>query len=427
MSVLDTSLNSIEFSEDIHFNAPFYETEDSYTISDIMLLYPSVDNLKIFLPYAPQCFVGTKLDLVNKTNFNITLYDYSGAVLIKNILPLQTIIVYLAQNDTSSGVWGTLDINTSSSSSSGIEYLEVSSQTSAITVTDGIVTGASGYVTLGASSNVVSLNNIDSPGIVVFSNNAFTVREIVGSDNITVTNSLGENGNPVIKLNSSLTNIASFQLGTLSLSSGSISVGNTILNSSGLTVSSLLYSSTGITAIDGISDIKFSAFDTSSLYLNDITIDSTNNLVSAGNITSKDLTLTGESFNAVNAACVVKDLTVTGTFQATGAQTDAWVTFEEVSISGGAVINIIKESSIASVTGRKGQYEIVFSNSYVNSEYGVHVSLGTFIDNEPPLSPTFAYYYGKETDRVRIAVTDINGQFVNILSSGVTVTILALT
>jgi len=55
------------------------------------------------------------------------------------------------------------------------------------------------------------------------------------------------------------------------------------------------------------------------------------------------------------------------------------------------------------------------------------VSLGTFIDNEPPLSPTFAYYYGKEADRVRIAVTDINGQFVNILSSGVTVTILALT
>ena len=304
--------------------------------------------------------------IVNK-NDGTTLYTINSGVIVD---------LKLYDNSTAAGGWRMIPFL---GGYSGITSFSAQSTDSTIVITNGSVSPPGATINFQLPTSIKNLNNVSTTGFPVITATSpltWITRSLVAGNNITINNNDGINANPQISVNDTLSGLTSLQVGEFVISANNLTSNQP----------------------DG--SLDFTSRGTGYLILNNVTIDTTGNMVVNGN------------------------LEVDGTFK-NPFTPKAWCTFNDVLNNTVHDITLIAGRNVSSVDFvSTGNYKINFTTALSNINYGVTITMGTTGGATPFVSHGF--YAVKETTYVTITIVDASGQLVSSVPNGTTVVIMAL-
>lgn len=346
-------------------------------IDDINNVTTSMDGFTITFPDATLVYNGMSVLFNNISGFSFVILANDGLTTLATVTTGQVITLYLDDNSSPNGSWSVIPFGGGTSS---ITTFTAESTDSSITIINGVVTPPSGTIDFQLPASITNLNDVSTTGLPVITDTGpltWTTIQLVGGDNISITNPDGIAGNPIINLNANVSGLSSLQVGnSITLTGNEISAtnddDNLVLNTSG----------------------------TGDLYLNGVIIDVDANV------------------SAVN------NLIVSGTFD-NPFTPKAWVMFTDTIVSGDNVINIQDKSNVASISGGAGTYTINFTTALSNDVYGVLVTVGSTGGGMPSVAHGFTVYSTQTTTLFTIVVVDASGELVDEMQTGITVQVLS--
>lgn len=343
-------------------------------VCDINDMIPSQNGLMVMLPFANYVNPGTGFMLNNISAFSFTVID----VTIEEIAvfaPGDVKEFYLVDTSDAAGKWRVIPYG---GGTNAITALTLESPDDSVLIAGGDVSPSGGVVDFSLPSSLTTLTQIQVPGIVIAQEVAplsFSSVILQAGDNIDITNPDGIEGNPLISLSETLTQLTFLETQGIHIEGNTL----TALNND-LTTGNLALQSSGT---NGVID------------LNSVTIDQQGNMSGINN-----LSLSGTLSNAF----IPK----------------AWCCFVD---NGQPTNNIILQDSanVASVTGSQGSYTITFQQPLANANYGfsidVQKSSGSNFVSE-------AFMQGRNSNSCIVYTTDNQGNLIPAID-GVSVTILS--
>jgi hypothetical protein len=337
-------------------------------INDINDIEAVSTGFSITLPDATLVSPGQNfiVNNVSSNSFDILLNDGTTLLTPDGVAAGQVIEIYLTSTSTSNGSWRVIS---PSGSFNGIVELTAQSTDNSIVVTGGNVTPPSGVINFALPTSITNLNKLATTDFLVVTNTApltFNTVELVGGENITITNGNGLGGDVIIDLNTVITSLDSLTVGNMTMTGDLIT--NNLVNG----------------------NIQLNTNGTGQIQLNGVNIDANGNISGVGN------------FISAAAYCVFTD-TIVGTSNQ---------------------IVIQQQANISSVTGSGGTYMIHFTSPMNTFNYGVFITLGSTGGSLPFISN--AYNIVKTTTSVTIIVTDASGELVLSAPHGVSVMIMSI-
>lgn len=189
-------------TENVTLDYPNSADVTNTSVRDITDIQATVDNLKIFLPDATNTIEYITLSFNNVGSKDVDLFLHDQLTIQDTIAVGEFKTYYMYDNITSNGIWREVP---AVSGFNGISTLNLNSSDSSINIIDGNVTNPGGTVDFKLNpinATISALANV-APGIVVIDPLApspWSVRSIVGDDNIDIFNANGKDGNPTISL-----------------------------------------------------------------------------------------------------------------------------------------------------------------------------------------------------------------------------------
>ncbi len=367
------SYQLLDFSEDVVLTWPF-SYSGTYVLNDWNDMDPSTDGLKIFLPQASLTGPGQVVVLNNISTYTLSVFAYDQSTELWSIEAGGIVDVVLYDSSTDNGLWRFVPRG---SGYSAIVALQAASSDDSILITNGDVTSPGGAIDFQLPTSLYNLNTLITDGgfPVITASDPFTWQtvELVGGENIAITNADGIAGEPIINLSNVVTNISSIEVGNMTLS------GDIITNNS----------------VNG--NIQVNTNGTGKAQINGVEIDVDGNITG---ITSIAIPGIIDNDFIPKAFCSFSD-TITGESN---------------------TIVVTSAANVSSVTGSNGTYVINFETALSSTNYGVTFGLGSTGGALPFISN--AYYIVKETTSVTIVVTDASGELVLSAPNGITVTIM---
>jgi len=307
-------------------------------------------------------------DFIVKRNDGTTLYTVTPGVIVD---------LKLIDNSTVAGGWRIIPWV---GGYNGIVSFTAQSTDNSIVITNGNnIQPPGATINFQLPNSIKNLNNVATTGFpVITATNPLTwiTRNLVAGDNITIDNNNGINANPIISVNDTLSGLTSVQVGNFIISSNTL------------------------TSNQANGTLDFSSTGSGYLILNDVTIDSTGNMVVNGN------------------------LEVDGTFK-NPFTPKAWCVFTDVLNNTAHDITLVSGANVASVVFvSTGNYRINFITALQNINYGVTISLGTSGGSSPAV--LHGFWSVKETTYVTITIVNASGQLASSLPNGATVTIMSV-
>lgn len=330
----------------------------------------------ITLPDATLASAGVDVIFSNLSNYNFIVNKNDGTLLF--IVNSGVIVDFkLYDNSTSAGGWRIIPFL---GGYNGITSFTAQSTDNTITITNGNnVQPPGATINFQLPNSIKNLNNVATTGFpVITATNplTWTTRQLVAGTNISIDNPDGIATNPTINVNDSLSGLTSLQVGNFVLSSNTL------------------------TSNQANGTLDFTSTGTGYLIFNDVTIDTSGNMVVNGN------------------------LEVDGTFK-NPFTSKAWCTFTDILNNNVHDITLIAGANVSSVEFvSTGNYKINFTTALSNINYGVTITMGTTGGSSPFVSHGF--YTVQETGYVTITIVDASGQLVSSVPNGTTVVIMAL-
>jgi hypothetical protein len=334
-------------------------------ILDINDINSDQDNWKIILPDATLVQAGQNFLLNNVSGFSVDITANDTSTILVSLLSGEVVELYLISNGTANGTWRIIPFGGGASS---ITQFTAESSDASIVITNGTVTPPTGIIDFQLTDSLFNFNDLNATNFIVSTNTnplTFATVELIGGENIIVSNGDGILGNPIIDLNAVLTSLTSITVGDMTLS-GEVITNNTANG-----------------------NIQINTNGTGKIQLNGVEIDANGNITGATNLTG------------INAYAFFTD-TVTG-------NTNTIVVEDQV--------------NIASITGSAGTYELTFTTPMATINYGVFISLGSTGGDLPFISNS--YVIVRETTSATIIVTDASGELVLSVPNGASVMIIS--
>lgn len=330
----------------------------------------------ITLPDATLASAGVDVIFSNLSNYNFIVNKNDGTLLF-TVNSGVIVDFKLYDNSTSAGGWRIIPFL---GGYNGITSFTAQSTDNTITITNGNnVQPPGATINFQLPNSIKNLNNVATTGFpVITATNplTWTTRQLVAGTNISIDNPDGIATNPTINVNDSLSGLTSLQVGNFVLSSNTL------------------------TSNQANGTLDFTSTGTGYLIFNDVTIDTSGNMVVNGN------------------------LEVDGTFK-NPFTSKAWCTFTDILNNNVHDITLIAGANVSSVEFvSTGNYKINFTTALSNINYGVMITMGTTGGSSPFVSHGF--YTVQETGYVTITIVDASGQLVSSVPNGTTVVIMAL-
>lgn len=372
------SYQRIYLSDNVQLDYPYSVTQGNIAVTDIIDVYVTTTNHRIFLTNATETTPGFSITFNNIGNKTFYLYLYDKQTLLTSVLAGSLITVYVTDVNDENGQWNVVKAGNGQSSISNIIF---ESTDQSIDITGTPVTSPSGTVNFSLDNIITklkTLNNIE-PGVLLFDRNKTDIwssGSIVGDNNITVENYDGSAGSLIIvKLdpNVALTEITA----------GNVRInGNTITNTN--VNNDLLLTSNGTT---------------SKMNVNGVLIDKNRNLSN------------------------INDVIILGSFIAPNIP-KSWCRFNNTSGS----ISVTAKFNVDTVVynSSNNQYTINFIKPMGTTEYGVEINCSNN-NSSPPLVPRIGQDIIRTTTSVTIVLINSSGEMLSDFPEGVTVTIYSLT
>lgn len=344
-------------------------------VYDFNYVIPSNNGLAIIMPDATVVPAVQVLVFNNTSIYSFNIIASDGITVITTVLAGEVIQLLLTGNLTANGTW---DIIPFGGGTNAIVSITATSSDSSIGITNGAITPPGGVIDFQLFPSLVNLNEVVTTGfpvILTISPLTWTTRELLGGENIIITNGDGILDNPIIDVNPTITSLNSIQVGNLTLSGNIIDANN----------------------VNG--GIGFSSNGTGTLDFNGVSIDTSGNVSGINN-----LTINGRYINSL--------------------MPKAYCSFTDTIVGLGNDITIESQVNVSSITGSAGTYVIHFTTPFIDTTYGILFGLGTTSGPLPFVSHIF--YVLKEVDAVTISIVDASGQLVNAVPYGATVTIMSV-
>jgi hypothetical protein len=317
------------------------------------------------LPAANLVSAGQNFIINNIDGPDFDLLYNDGSTVLSTIPEGEAFQFYLIDASTANGEWRKI---TPLGGFNGIVSLTAQSTYSSITITGSPVTPPNGIINFKLPESITNLNKLNATDfLIVATTNPLTFKtvELLGGENITITEGNGLGSDPVIDLNTTITSINSLTVGEMTFS------GNLITND-----------------------------------------------VTNGNI---QLVTNGTGNIQMNGVNIDVDGNISGINNFIGASAFFFFTDTIVGMSNQIVLR--DQVNISSVTGSAGTYIGHFSSPMPNLNYAVFISLGSTGGSLPFISN--AYVIVRELTSVTIIVTDASGELVLSAPHGVSVMVMS--
>lgn len=334
-------------------------------VLDINDLNPNASGYHIILPDATLVQAGQNFVFNNISGFSVEIVANDESTVLATLTSGEVIQMYLIDVSTSNGTWRVVPFGGGASS---ITQFTAESTDSSIVITNGTVTPPMGVINFQLPPSLFNLNNVNETSFLVVTNTnplTFQTDVLVGGTNINIQNSAGITGDPIINLDTTLTGIASAQIGDMTLS------GEVITND----------------VVNG--NIQIVTNGTGQVQINGVTIDADGNIAGIGNLVAPK----------------------------------AYCSFTDTLVGMGNIIVVDNSVNVSSVTGNEGTYTVNFIAPMASIEYGVFITLGSTGGSLPFISN--GYYIVKQTTSVTIIVTDASGELVLAAPHGVSVMVMS--
>ena len=328
-------------------------------ILDINDLDADQDDWKLILPDATLVQAGQNFVLNNVSGFSIDITANDTSTVLVSLASGEVVELYLISNATTNGTWRIIPFGGGASS---ITQFTAQSSDSSIVITNGTVTPPTGMIDFQLTPSMFNLNALNATNFVVstaVSPLTFTTVELIGGENIIISNGDGIIGNPIIDLNPVLTSLTSMSVGDMTLS-GEVITNNTVNG-----------------------NVQISTNGTGKIQMNGVEIDTSGNLSGVTNLVSPS----------------------------------GYFLFTDTVTGMSNTIVVLDQVNIASVTGSAGTYVLTFTTPQPTLNYGVVMSLGTTGGDLPFISN--AYVTVRELTAVTIVVTDASGELVLAVPNGI--------
>ena len=360
----------------VQLDYPYSADVNNITVTDVIDVSATTPNLNIFLPDATLTGNGFSITFnnVGSNVFNIVLND--GITTLTTIAQGAVLAIYLYDNSTINGSWRIIPFG---GGTNAISTLNLTSSDNSITVTNGLITPPGGTIDVELPTIISSIQSLANyvPGIVVVNPNnllSWGVVALNNGSNITINNSDGSTGDPVIDLNDTITLTQ-------------ITVGNVVINNNLITT----------TDSGGVLSITSNGAN-STLNLNSVLIDT------QGDVSG------------------INNLTVDGVFKSPSTA-KAWCRFSNTS---GSLATLASYGILGvAYNSINYQYTINFTTPMGNVNYGVFITCANN-NSTPPLQTRLGYDVIRQTTSVTIVLTDSSGEILPDIPEGVSVMIFSL-
>ncbi len=359
-----SSYQLINLTEDITLSWPS-SFSGGPVILDINDIDSDQDDWKVILPDATLIQAGQNFVLNNVSGFSVDITANDGSTIFDSLLSGEVVELYLISNSTANGTWRIIPFGGGASS---ITQFTAQSSDSSIVIANGTVTPPTGVIDFKLTPSMFNLNEINSTNFVVVTGVGpltFATVELIGGENIIVSNGDGILGNPIIDLNPVVSSLTSLEVGDMTLS-GEVITNNTVNG-----------------------NLQISTNGTGKIQMNGVEIDSSGNLSGVTNLVSPS----------------------------------AYGFFTDTITGMSNTIVVLDQVNIASVTGSAGTYVATFVTAQPTLNYGVIMSLGTTGGDLPFISN--AYVTVRELTAITIVVTDASGELVLSVPNGISFMIIA--
>lgn len=350
---------------------------ESGTIAyDLNNVTPTAGGFKISLPNATGAQPGQTLTFNNISAYSFQLVAFDGTTVIKTVDAGELTTIFLGDTSTTNGTWY---IYPASVGTAAITTVTAQSSNGSVTITGSPLSSPGGTLNFTLPTSLTNLNALATTGVVVAKTTApltWGVAELIGGENIVITNGTGISDDPIINVNETLTNLSSVQVGTLTIATSLIATN--VTNGS----------------------VDLSSAGTGKVNMNGVGIDT------SGNITG------------------VNNLTITGTFN-NALTPKAFITFTDVISGSSNVITLQDKSGFSTVTGSHGSYTATFSATRPNTNYAVVFGIGTA--GGSPATMRVAYWLVKGLTTLTFTVVDASGELVTSIPEGMSIMIMATT
>jgi len=337
---------------------------------------PDQDGWTIALPDATLSANGTDVIFNNISIYTFDILKNDNTFLY-TLNPGDIIDFKLYDSSTSAGLWRIIPFG---GGYNGVVAFEAISSDNSIDITNGDVTPPGAVIDFKLPESIFNLNNVITTGLAVITGNnplTWTTTTITAGTNINVTGGDGILDVPIINLLPDVSDLTSLQVGSFSIT------GNNLM------------------ATDINTDLVFTA---------------------GGGGGTGELDLNGVLIDA-NGNTAIPNLTVSGVFNNPFIP-KAWCVFTDTIVGNSNTIVTEDSSNVISITGSGGYYEILFTISMSNINYGVMISLGSLGSTLPPIVYS-GFWTTRNLGSVVISIVDASGELVTALPYGATVMIMS--
>jgi len=360
----------IDLSNDIVLSWPF-SFQGGPVIADLNNVIPTAGTFSITLPDATLASNGQNFMFNNISVYPFELLASDGMTSVVTIGAGEIYYIYLTDNSTSNGIWVPVPFGGGTNS---ITSVTAQSADGSIVINNPSLTPPGGTINFSLPDSISNLNDLTITGFPVITSASpltWNTRELLGGENITISNGNGVSSEPIIDLNPALTS-----LGSVSLLGGLVLSGNLVTTS----------------VVNG--SVEISSAGAGAASINGISIDTSSNITGINN------------------------LTVNGSF--TNPRTPKVLfTFTDTLVGENAGIVIQDVSNVSTITNTgDGTYTITFSTPLTSTNYGVFLGLGSTGGVAPLVR--HAYWTVKNVNSVVIVIVDSSGVPVVEVPNGVT-------
>ena len=241
------SYQKIELTGNITLYFPFYTPTGQLSITDRINVTSDQADREIVLPNATQAQNGSffLFNNVGAESFKLMLND--GITELTTILAGEVKEISIDENTTTNGVWSVLPYG---SGQNAITTVGANSSNDSLIITGDPLEPPGGTIGFQISDSLSNFNQIAFTGFTTITTNnpsTYATRNLVAGSNIEIDNSDGINGDPVINVNNSISNLNSVAVGDITLS------GSTITNNNANGDISISTNGTGVISTNGVS------------------------------------------------------------------------------------------------------------------------------------------------------------------------------
>jgi hypothetical protein len=341
-------------------------------VTDIIDVEPDDDDYTITMPNATLVSNGYTVKFNNISEYDFTLLAYDGLTEIAEVTAGEVVNIYIYDASTSNGLWRVVP---DGGGTNGVVSFTAESSDESIDITGGVITPPGGVIDFQLPTSISNIIELDIEGFPVITDTdplTWTTRELIGGDNITISDGDGVSDSPVINLSANISGVTTLSVGNIDMNGSTIeaniSDGDIILNTTG----------TGVIDLNGV-------------------------------------------FIDASANVQTNNLTVTGTFD-NPTTPKVLFTFTDTIAGDSHVIVIQNKSGISGITGGAGTYTATFSTPLSSTNYGVFFGIASTGDEIPLI--THAYWTVRELSSVTFIVTDASGELVSAVPEGMSVMIM---